>query len=1134
MPDDDLMLRNLAILFLAATAAVAQSDRSTLTGLVTDQTGAVIPSAAVEAVNQATGLKYATTSTGFGAYALRQLPQGIYSVSAVAEGFNPDTQRVQIHVAETVTLDLVPWVFRGDGVAIDVTAVTPVIDTTTSDNSTAITEKLVTDLPLSVSGNMRNPESFIFLTPGVTGTASNTQIDGSQSRAKEVIFDGVGATSPESGGTLFTYPSVEAVSEFRLVNSDFSAEYGRTGGGFEVFSSKSGTNAFHGAVFDYLRNNVFDARGFFATAAPVNRQNEFGAAMGGPVAIPHLYDGRKRTFFYFVYSGFRYQQSSSNSLASIPPDAFRDGNFSSLVGSGGKPILIYDPTTTTLTASGAYTRTPYPGNQIPQSDYSSVSSKILPLLPQPTNGGNLNNFLALGANSFSRDQVDLKIDHSFTDANRLSGFLYVGRQAQINPDTLPDPFTNGLNTDYNSRWARLSDDWSPSSRLLNHAAFGFTREAQLWNSLAANQNWPTQIGLTGVQTGAGNAFPYVTFNDGYTTWGSTNGTKTVGEQMNNVFQLDDTAGWMRGRHSLKFGADARWLQTNGADYFGSQGNFAFNTLETGLPGSSSTGSAFASFLLGDVHQGQLNQLTLVPGIRYRYLAGFAQDDWKISRTLTLNLGLRYEIYFPRTEAHDNLASFDPTLPNPGAGNLPGAIEFLGTGAGRSGLTSFANTDYKNLGPRVGFAWAASPETTVHGGYGIYYGPGNADAGLRQSQSFGFGFNASPVFASPNNGVTPAFNWDSGFPQNYVRPPDISPTVVNGSAVTMIGAGDGRPPYFQNWSVGVQHELIANLLVEADYVGVKGTRLGTALIQPNELNPSYLSLGNLLTAPVTSAAAQAAGIPLPYPGFTGSVAQALRPFPQYLTITNLSNPNGDSTYHALQMKMERRISHGLTGVVAYAWSKTLTDADVAAGGGPAGQTYYNRGLEKAVSDTDVPQAVSISFLYDLPFGPGKRFFQHGALGKVMAGWTLTNIDQYWAGTPIVLTANNTLPLFNSTLRPNVVSGVPLEMSYSNFNPAVDRYINPAAFAVPASFTFGSAARSYDSLRAPWNLNESVGAVKRMEITERVTLIFRAEFFNVFNRVVYGAPGSNVSLASFGVVSSQSNAPRQGQMALRLEF
>jgi hypothetical protein len=1136
-------LRNLAILFLTATAALAQSDRSTITGVVTDPSGAVIPGACVGALNQATGLKYATTTNGLGIYALPQLPVGQYKVAASAKGFATGELSVRVHVSETPTLNFTMKVAtqKQETIIIDGDDGLRLLNDVTSDNSTAIIEKLVADLPLAVSGNMRSPESFIFLTPGVTGTitgaggaAGNTQIDGSQSRAKEVLVDGVGSTSPESGGTLFTYPSVEAISEFRLVNSDFSAEYGRTGGGFEVFSTKSGANAFHGALFDYLRNNIFDARGFFATAAPVNRQNEFGGALGGPLVIPRVYNGHNRTFFYFVYSGFRYDQSSSNALVSIPPDAFRTGNFSSLVGSSGKPILIYDPSTNTLSSSGSYTRTPFPGNQIPQSDFSSVSSKIVSQLPQPANAANLNNLLALNSNSFSRDQVDLKVDHSFSDTNRLSGFLYIGRQSQISADTLPDPFTNGLNNDYNSRWARLSDDWVFSPTLLNHAAFGFTREAQLWNSLAANQNWPTKIGLSGVQTGAGNAFPYVTFTDGYATWGSTNGTKTVGQQINNVFQFDDAVSWVRGQHSFKFGADARWLETNGADYFGSQGNFAFSTLETGQPGVSSAGSAFASFLLGDVHQGQLNQLTLVPGIRYRYAAAFAQDDWKISRTLTLNLGLRYEIYFPRAEAHDNLASFDPTLANPAAGNLPGAIEFLGNGAGRSGLSSFANTDYKNLGPRVGFAYAATPKTVVHGGYGIYYSPGNADAGLRQSQNFGYGFNASPVFASTNNGVTPAFDWDSGFPQNYVRPPSLTPTVANGSAVTMIGAADGRPPYFQNWSVGVQREIAPNMLVEADYVGVKGTRLGTALIQWNELNPSYLGLGSLLSAPVTSAAAQAAGIRVPYSGFTGSVAQALRPFPQYLNITNLSNPNGDSTYHALHAKLERRVSSGLTGVVAYAWSKTLTDADNAAGGGPAGQTFYNRGLEKAVSDTDVPQALAISFLYDLPFGPGKRFFQHGALAKAMAGWTLTNIDQYSAGLPIVLTATNTLPLFNSALRPNVVSGVPLETNHSHFDPAVDRYINPAAFSVPASYTFGSAARSYDSLRAPWNLNESIGAVKRMALHEGVTLTFRAEFFNVFNRVVYGAPAANISAANFGVVSSQSNAPRQGQMALRLEF
>ena len=222
---------------------------------------------------------------------------------------------------------------------------------------------------------------------------------------------------------------------------------------------------------------------------------------------------------------------------------------------------------------------------------------------------------------------------------------------------------------------------------------------------------------------------------------------------------------------------------------------------------------------------------------------------------------------------------------------------------------------------------------------------SASGSLRRPLALATTTNAS----STNNGVTPAFDWDSGFPQNYVRPPNLIPTVANSSAVAMIGAKDGRPPHFQNWSLGVQRRLAANLVLEADYVGVKGTRLGTALIRPNELNPSYLNLGSLLTSSATSAAAQAAGIPLPYPGFTGSVAQALRPFPQYLDITNLSNPNGNSTYHALQMKMERRIFYVLTGVAAYAWSKTLTNSDIAAGGGPGGQTFYNRGLEKAVSE-----------------------------------------------------------------------------------------------------------------------------------------------------------------------------------------
>ena len=804
----------------------------------------------------------------------------------------------------------------------------------------------------------------------------------------------------------------------------------------------------------------------------------------------------------------------------------------------GKPELIYDPNTTASDGAGGFTRSPFPGNIIPQSRFSTVSAKILPLIPSPINSGILNNFLSLGANTFTRDQIDLKMDHSFTDRHRINGFLYVGTQDQVSAPTLPGPLTAALDTQYHSRWARLADDYVISPTIVNHATLGFTREGQFWRSLSADQGWPTQLGLTGVNTGAGNTFPFVSFNDGYSTWDNTNGTKTVGSQVNNAWQFNESLSWLRGAHSLKFGADLRWLQTNGADFFGSQGNFAFSTFETALPtaaGRSSSGSAFASFLLGAVDQGQLNVHQYVPSNRYDYASGFVQDDWKVSRKLTVNLGMRYEIYFPHAEARGNLGGFDPSVPNPGAGGRPGAIAFLGSGPGRSGRTSFADTYYKNFGPRIGFAFTADAKTVVRGGFGVYYAPGNADAGLRGSQSYGYGFNASPVFATPNTGVTPAFNWDNGFPQNFAKPPLIDPTVANNSTVNMIGRGDGRPPYFQNWSFGVQRELLKNLLLEANYVGVKGTRLGNGLIRPNELNPQYLSLGSLLTSAASSPQAQAAGIALPYAGFTGSVAQALRPFPQYLDITNNTNPNGNSTYNALQVKVEKRLSAGFTGILSYAWSKTISDGDIQAGGGPGGQTFYNRSLEKAVADIDVPQAVALSFLYELPVGPGKHFLNHGgAVGKIVGGWEFTAIQQYSSATPIVLTATNTLPLFNSTLRPNAVAGVSQEASYTSFNPAVNRYINPAAFAVPGPFTFGSSARSYDGLRGPFNFNENWGMLKRTTITEKVRLEFRAEFFNVFNRVVLGAPAANISQASFGLISSQANTPRQGQMALKLIF
>lgn len=1139
----------LIVLTAFAFSLYAQSDRGTLTGRVMDPSSGVVPEAKVEAVNQATRIKFSTSSNQAGVYSLQQLPVGRYDITVEATGFSRYLHKdVDINIAQTVTMNVTLAVGTVDQ-TVEVSAAAAAVETSTSDLGTVVNRTQVMDLPLSVSGNMRNPESFIFLAPGVTGDAANTQINGSQSRAKEVLVDGIGATSPESGGILFTYPSVEAISEFKLLTTNFSAEYGRTGGGFEIFTTKSGTNDVHGSVFDYLRNDVFDSRGFFGKSTPVNRQNEYGFALGGPIRIPKVYDGKNRTFFHVVYSGFRYRQAALNQQTTIPTEDFRKGDLSKLVDRGGKPVPVYDPATTRPDGAGGVIRDQFPGNIVPASRFSSVSKNILPLYPGTANSGIYNNFLTVGAKTFDRDQLNVKVDHSFSDRSRLSAFVYIGTQSTTSPEILPQPLSPAKNEDYRSRWARVTHDYVISPRLLNHFALGYTREGQFWASLSANQGWPGKLGLTGVQTGTGNAFPLVTFNNGFNTLGGgdiTNltdaNTKSVGSQVNNAWQVSDSVSWIHGNHSFKFGGEARWLQTNGADLFLSQGRFNFNALETALPGRGGTGDAFASFLLGAVDNAAMNVLAVVPGNRYKSLSAYIQDDWKATRHLTLNLGLRYDIFFPKTERFNNLSGFDPSLPNPAAGNLPGAIAFLGSGPGRNGRNSFADTDFKDFGPRFGFAYAFNDRTVLRGGYGIYYAPGNAAAGLRASQYFGYGFNASPTPSSTDAGVTPAFYWDNGFPQNFVRPPVISPTVANNQNVYMIGRDDGRMPYFQNWSLGIQRELPSRIMLEANYVGTKGTRLGTNLMNLNEVNPSYLSLGSLLTRPATSPEAQAAGIAVPYAGFNKSVAQALRPYPQYLNIQDRADPNGNSTYHALQVKAEKRMSFGLSYLVSYAWSKTLTDSDIAAGAGTGGQTYYNRRLEKALSINDVPHNLAVSFLYELPFGPGKKFLSRGGLtGKLVGGWMFTGIQQYYSGKPILLLANNTLPLFNGIstgtstgLRPNVVSGVNRKAGFSNFDPASDRYINPAAFVLPAPYSFGTSARAYSDLRSFPMFNESWGAVKRTAVTERIAVTFRAEFFNVFNRTVFAAPNANINNAQFGRISAQANTPRQGQLALKIEF
>ena len=484
------ILRLMCVIGMIAIPTLAQTTLGTITGRVVDATGAAIANASVIATNSGTGLAYRTTTNDTGNYVLQQLAVGTYDVDIEAKGFRKFVRKdIELNVAQTLSVDASLEIGQLEQ-TVEVVGNATTLQTATSDLGTTVQNNKLVDLPLFVGGNVRNLEQFIFLAPGVTGDTGNTQVSGSPSRGKEVLVDGIASTGAESGGVVpgSARPSVETIGEFKLIRANFNAEYGRTGGGIEVFTTKSGTNDLHGAAFDYLRNDKFDARGFFQQTRPVNRQNEFGATIGGPVVIPHVYNGRNKTFFFFVYSGYRYRQGPPNTLQSLIPLDFRQGDFSRL-----GTTLIYDPNTNTSTPSGIL-RQPFPGNRIPLDRFSNVSKNILPLLPAPTNSNIFNNFVSIGRGQTNSNQYNIKIDHAFTDSNRISGYFYRDINEVFDPELVPGPTSPNRQSGSRNIWGRINHDYVFSPSLLNHLNVGYTRFVTLIQSYSLNQGWPAKLG----------------------------------------------------------------------------------------------------------------------------------------------------------------------------------------------------------------------------------------------------------------------------------------------------------------------------------------------------------------------------------------------------------------------------------------------------------------------------------------------------------------------------------------------------------------------------------------------------------------------------------------------------------------
>jgi len=1116
-----------------------------------------------------TGLSITTASTDAGLYSVPNLPPGRYSVSVEAPSLKKYTQEgVTVATGTAVTLDIQ---MQLGAVSEDITVIADAsqLQTATSEIGATVQSTLVANLPLEVSGTIRNPVQFIELVPGFVGSVANNpgsnssddfKVNGGQEGGTDVLVDGVSISLVSANTQWNKGVSTEGVQEFKVLQSNFSPEYGESGDGIVSLTLKSGTNEFHGSAYDYLRNRDLDANSWknnlLGSPRSVDTQNDFGATAGGPVFIPKLYHGRDKTFFFFDYEGFRLRNGGTGTQ-SLPNENFRKGDFSALL----PTVQLYDPTTHSAIPGDILTNDP-------SFKASTVMAKVFALLP-PTNGSLTNNVADHTVSSTTANLYDVKIDHVFSDKHRVSGgFDYDNTRTGGSSDLGP---IFGQSIPQHTRYARFSDNYIFTSSLVNQFLFGFSRRYRAEGSNSIGLGFPAKIGLTGVSNAT---FPCI-------KWGGSNyNVNNCGDSefADNVYQVNDSVSWVKGKHNLKFGGEVRMLQFNVRRLTQGSGEFDFSPAQTSSTGTATGvgGDAVASSLFGLSDTTTLNYGAF-SGVRYKDFSFYGQDSYKFSARLTLNYGLRYDLDLPATEAFNRFSAVDPTLPNPGAGNILGAYTYFGTGTGRNGRKRPQDTYRKAFGPRVGFAYSINSKTVLRGGYGIFY-EALKEGSFADQDGLGF-FNKQTVTVA-NGGPTQI---DNGVTHLFPTLGPFTPEGQNGNGgVILVPANSGRPADIQTWNLDIQRQVIGNLMVSVAYVGSKGTHLPALNIIPNQVNPSFLSLGSELTMKATCLAANtcpnsaAAGVKLPYAGFTGNINQALRPFPQYGNFNQEDNSftpdrTGNSTYHAMQLQVDKRFAQGLSFLVSYTVSKNITDADSAGPGVSGfigtnsfiGENSYNRSAEKAVSQLDTPQSLVASFFYELPVGHGKHYMNSGGVtDRVLGGWSVSGILSYHSGTPTEVYGNcqNTAGdvLFggcNTTgagARVNVVPGVP-QTNKSNFSPTTMPFWNPAAFTAAAPFTFGNEPRSLPLARSFGGRNEDFTLGKKTRLLgEKAIIDFRASFFNMFNRHIYsapsnvfgpslqtpfvpaGVPGCSGPLAcGFGAITD-SSGPRTIQFGLKIQY
>jgi hypothetical protein len=1165
------------MLMCLAAPAFAQGDRGAITGQITDATGAVVPNVQVTATELATHTVFKAVTTSVGVYRIPYLPAGDYRVSAVVKGFKTAVvEPVVVAVATVVTADL-KLELGATTESVTVSANATQLESSSSELGYNVSAEDYHDWPInSDNDGQRQINSFVFNSlPGTDESSAGGgygSINGSPTGSHEVYIEGISIGRADVSGAISEFqPSVDAISEFRLQTGGLNAAYGGGLTAVANFNVKSGTNQLHGTAYEYLINDDLNANGFDNNAygnpkAPY-KQNSFGTAVGGPILLPKIYNGKNRSFWFFSYEGTRRREGNLSCCRTVATPAFKKGDFSAV-----EPI--FDPASTAEQPDGTYTRTAFPGNIIPTSDFSKVSANILTLAPtpDPTLPGVRRNIPSLpGSPIFNLDSYTGKFDQTITDKQKLSFYWSDNNRVRYNGSGggyLPAPgnasSTYNLQSVYGTM-IRLGYDWTITPNILNHFAAGYNNFDNDHHSLSTGQNWPSKLGLTGVEE---TTFPGINFNPGNNIPAAQGGSMTplgnnsTGDSPNGSYIFSDETTWIHGSHAIKWGAEVRKYYYVEPQNWGSSGQFYFGPNTTADPNNlGTTGYSYASFLLGAVNSSSMPvEYVDITTTDTWNPAFYVTDDWKVNRRLTINFGLRWEIAGAETEQKGVSSTLGPSTPNPGAGGYPGALVFL-----KPGQSSFQNWYYGEVGPRLGFAYQISKSLVLRGGYGLMYTPpiGNA-----------FGEATVDGFVGQNNFApttfNPVFNWDNGYPAYPATLPNKDPSQDNGNTISYTAPNSARQPYAQNYTLSLQYLLKEKTIIQASYVGNIGSRLNAGnFSNMNQLNPKYLSLGDTLlqNCSTTSLTTCVPGVPLPYSGFSATnpnpiVAQALLPYPQFAGGGSPGIPTGGgvfyhfpyfghSNYNALQVVATRRMSKGLAFLISYSFQKTLTNTDSASvytGASGYAQDVYNRALEKSVAAFDHPQNLKLTWIYELPFGKGHPFLnKSGIVNQVLGGWTITGNQIYQSGDPLSISAGISASsyLFDGNVRANIVSGQSLSaphtgsLQVANSGPGVT-WLNPNAFAAPPMspngvvLSLGNSPRYFGTLRGPFQPSENFGIFKRFHFGETRFLEIRCDAFNAFNRTGLADPDTTVGDQYFGQSIDVQQGPREVQVAARITF